>query len=74
MVDIIAYVCGFAIDMPKFVSCEDVSLRRCEMMNEPSGAGMSVGVGVAYSDVILLVDDRWEMLAVAISPSSACMR
>jgi hypothetical protein len=48
MVDIIAYVCGLAIDMTKFASYEEVSSRRCEMMNEPSGVGMSVGVAVAY--------------------------
>ena len=71
--DIIVYVCGLAIDMTKFVSCEEVSLRRCEMMNEPSVVGMSVGVAVAYSDVILLVDERWEM-AVAMPPSNTCMR
>jgi hypothetical protein len=65
MVDIIAYVCGLAIDTTKFVKCEEVSLRRCDMTNEPSGVGMSVGVAVAYFGVILLVDERWEM-AVAI--------
>jgi hypothetical protein len=73
MVDIMTYVCGLAIDMTKFVSCEEVSLRRCEMMNEPSGVGMSVGVVVAYSEVILLVDERCEM-TVAIPPSSAYVR
>ncbi len=31
MVVIIAYVYGFAIERTKLVSCEDVSLRRCEM-------------------------------------------
>ena len=73
MVNIMAYVCGLAIDMTKFVSCEGVYLRRCEMMNEPSGDGMSVGVTVAYSEVILLFNESCEM-AVAILPSSACMR
>ena len=43
------------------------------MTNEPSGVGMSVGVVVAYYDVILLVDVRWER-AMAIPPSNACMR
>ena len=57
MADIMAYVCGLAIDMTKFVSCEEVSLRRCEMMNEPSGVGMSVGVAVTYFDVVLLVNE-----------------
>ena len=73
MVGIMAYVCGLAIDMTKLTSCEEVSLRRCEMMNGPSGVGMSVGVAMAYSEVILLVDERCEMV-VAIPPSSACMR
>ena len=35
MVDIMAYVWGLAIDMTKLVSCEDVSLRMCEIMYEP---------------------------------------
>ena len=73
IVDIIAHVCGLAMDMTKLVSCEDVSLRRCEMMYEPSGVGISVGRYVAYSDVILLVDERYDV-AVAIPPSNACMR
>jgi len=73
MVDIMAYVCGLAIDMTKLVSCEEVSLRRCEVINEPSGVGMSVGGAVAYSDVILLVEERYEV-AEAIPPSNACMR
>jgi hypothetical protein len=58
MVVIMAYVWGFTIDMTKLVSCEDVSLRRCKMMYEPSGVGMSVDGAVAYFDVILLVDER----------------
>ena len=73
MMDIMAYVCGLAIDMTKFVSCEEVSLRSCEMINEPSGVRMSVGMVAAYSEVILLVDERCET-AVAIPPSSACTR
>ena len=43
------------------------------MMNAPSWVGMSVGGAVAYSDVILLVDERYEM-AVAVPQSNACMR
>ena len=69
-VDSIAYVCGLAIDTTKFVSCEKVSLRRCEMTSEPSGVGMSVGVAVAYSDVILLVAERWEMAVVRLARGS----
>ena len=49
---------GFAIDMTKLVSCEDVSLWRRETTYEPSRVGMSVGGAVAYSDVMLLVDER----------------
>ena len=66
-------MCVLAIDMTKLVSWEEVSLRSCEMMNEPSWVGMSVGGAVAYSNVILLVDERYEV-AVAIPPSNACMR
>ena len=73
IVYIMAYVCGLAIDMTKFVSCEEEALRRCEMMNEPSGVGMSVGEAVAYYEVILLVGERCER-AVAIPPSSVCMK
>ena len=58
MVMIMAYVWECAIDMTKLMSCEDVSLRRCEMVHEPLGVGMSVGGAVAYSDVMLLVDER----------------
>ena len=47
MVDILAYVRGLVIDMPKLVSYEDVSLRRCEMMYEPLGVGMSACGAVA---------------------------
>jgi len=43
------------------------------MMNELSRVGMSVGGAVAYSDAILLVDERYER-AGAITPSNACMR
>jgi len=58
MVVIMAYVWGLVIDMIKLVSYEDVSLRRCEMMYEQSRVGMSVGGGVDYFDVMLLVDER----------------
>jgi len=58
MVVIMAYVLELAIDMTKLVSCVDVSLRRCDMMCEPQGVGISVGGAVAYSVVMLLVDER----------------
>ena len=73
MVDIMAYVCGLAMDITKLVSYEDVSLRRCEMIKEPSGVGMSVGGAVAYSDVILLVEESYEV-AAAIPPINDCTR
>ena len=58
MVVIIAHVWGFAIDITKLVRCEDLSLRRCEMMYVPSGVGVSVGGALAYFDMMLLVDER----------------
>ena len=42
-------------------------------MYEPSGVGVSVGGAVAYSGVILLVEERYEVVT-AMPPSSACMR
>ena len=47
MVVNMAYVWGLAIDMTKLVSCVYVSLRRCGMVYELSGLGMSVGGAVA---------------------------
>ena len=58
MVGIMACVWGLAIDMTEFVSCVDVSLRRCDMMCEPSEVGRSVGGVVSYFVVMLLVDER----------------
>ncbi len=49
---------GLAIEMTKLVSCENVSFRRCAMMYEPSGVGISVGDAVAYSGVTVFVDER----------------
>ena len=72
MVMIMACAWGLAIDMTKLVSCVDVSLRRCDMMCEPQGVGISVGGAVAYSVVMLLIDERYEV-AMAI-PSSITYR
>jgi len=44
--------------MTKLVICEEVSLRRCEMMKDPQGVGRSVGVGVKYYGVIMCMDVR----------------
>ena len=38
----IAYVCGSEREMMKLVGCVEVLRRGCEMMYEPSGAGLSV--------------------------------
>ena len=73
MVDITTYVCGLAIAMTKFVTWEELTLRRCEMMIVLSGVGMSVDGAVAYFDLMFLVDERYEM-AVAMPRSNACMR
>ena len=37
---IMVYVWGFALEMTKLVNCEDLFLRRCEMLYEPSGVGI----------------------------------
>ena len=58
MVVIMAYVWGLSIKMTKLVRCDNVPLRRYDMMYESSRVGMSVGGAVAYSDVMLLVDER----------------
>ena len=39
----IAYACGWAREISKLVSCEELSLRAWEMMYAPSGVGCSVG-------------------------------
>ena len=46
MVDNIAYAFGWASEMTKLVSWEELSLRTCEIMYAPSGVGCSVGVVV----------------------------
>ena len=58
MVVTMTYVWGLAIDMTKLGSYENVSLRRCGMMYDPSAVRMSVGGAEAYYDVMLLVDER----------------
>ena len=40
------------------MSCEKESFLRCEMMYGPSGAEMRVGVAVAYTWVVVIVDVR----------------
>ncbi len=67
------YVRGFAMDMTKLASCEDVTLRRCYIMYDPSGVGSSVGNALACFDVVVLVDERKDG-AMAIPVVSAYMR
>ena len=58
MVASMAYAWGFASEMTKLVNCDEVSLRRCEMMQNPSGVGISVGVVVRYYGVMTFMDVR----------------
>ena len=48
------------MEITKLVSCEEVSLRRCEMMYAPSGEGSSVGGDLYSSGVVMLSVDRKE--------------
>ncbi len=43
------------------------------MMQEPSGVGMSVGGAVAYSEVMVFVDERYEV-AMVMPSSNAWIR
>jgi hypothetical protein len=43
------------------------------MMYEPSRVGVSVGGAVAYSCVMLMVKERYEVVA-SMPPINACMR
>ena len=54
MVASIAYAWGCDREMTKLVSCEEVSLRRWEMMHAPSGVGSSAGGALRSSDVLRL--------------------
>jgi hypothetical protein len=56
MVASMAYAWGFAREMTKMVICEEVFLRRCEMMLDPSVMGRSQGIVVKYSRVIFFID------------------
>jgi len=53
-----AYVLGFIMEMTKLVSCEDISLRRCDTMKDPSGVGSSDGRAVVWFGVMVLADVR----------------
>ena len=58
IVAIIAYAWRWAKEMTKLVSCEEVSLRRREMIYAPSGVGSNVGDVLRYSGVIMLSEER----------------
>ncbi len=47
--------------MTKFVSCEELSLWRWEIMYAPSDVGSSVGGVLSYSGVAMLSDVRYDM-------------
>ena len=53
MVASIAYASGCAKEMTKLVSCEEVSLKRWEMMYVPSGVGSSVGGALRSYGVVM---------------------
>ena len=57
----IAYACGCARDITKLVSCEEVSLRRCEMMYAPSGVGSRGGGDLRSSGTVMVSEDRKEL-------------
>ena len=54
----IAYAWGLAMEITKLVSCEDVSLRRWEMMYAPSGEGSSAGGALSASEVVMAIEVR----------------
>ncbi len=54
----IAYAWGCGMEITKLVSCEEVSLRRWEMMYAPSGVGRSVGGDLYSSSVVMLSVER----------------
>ena len=56
--DIVAYAWGFAMEMTKLMSCEGVSLRRCDTMYDPSCVGSSDGDAIVCFATIVLVDVR----------------
>ncbi len=58
MVANIAYASGLAREMTKLVSCEEVSLRRWEMMYAPSGVGRSAGDVWRKSGVVMFSEER----------------
>jgi hypothetical protein len=69
----IAYAWGCATEITKLVSCEEVSLRRWEMMYAPSGEGSSVG-GALYSSGVVMVSEERKEFAISMPRARASRR
>ena len=69
----IAYAWGCATEITKLVSCEEVSLRRWEMMYAPSGEGRSVG-GALYSSGVVMVSEERKEFAISMPRARASRR
>ena len=69
----IAYAWGCAMEITKLVSCEEVFLRRWEMMYAPSGEGSSVGGALSASDVVMATEVR-NAIAISMPFVRASMR
>ena len=54
----IAYAWGCAMEITKLVSCEEVSLRRWEMIYAPSGVGSSGGDTLYSAGVVMASEER----------------
>ena len=68
----ISYAWGCAREITKMVSCEEVSLRRCEMMYAPSSVG-SRGGSALRSSGLMVSEDRNEF-AISMPCVSAVRR
>ena len=69
----IAYAWGWAREMTKLMSCEELSLRTWEITYAPSGVGSSVGVALRWSGVTTVRDARKET-AISMPWESAWFR
>ena len=69
----IAYAWGLAMEITKLVSCEEVSLRRWEMMYAPSGEGSSVGGALSAAVVVMEIEDRY-VIAISMPVARASRR
>ena len=69
----IAYAWGLAMEITKLVSCEEVSLRRWEMMYAPSGEGSSMG-GALYSSDVMMGSEERNVCAISMPLARASRR